>query len=199
MESSFVDRIERAKGYNALIEEQGLKDNFSFRKQLGFSLPPLTMDHWWLSRKYLQATVQKPNLVCGRLILSYYIPSVDSLNLLSLSLPCLALLLLSSLLLLLLRSPVSFSLFHTDCEQSVSTIPSKSFDASGAIVFQIDRILLLFNLFFSSLHSDVGYFSSRSTPLILIKNLIVLFFHQSLSSSNIRFNNFSKRIIQGEI
>lgn len=32
----------------------------------------------YLSRKYLQATVQKPNLVCGRLILSYYIPSVDS-------------------------------------------------------------------------------------------------------------------------
>lgn len=158
------------------------------------------MDHWWLSRKYLQATVQKPNLVCGRLILSYYIPSVDSLNLLSLSLPCLALLLLLLLSsLLLLRSPVSFSLFHPDCEQSVSTIPSKSFDASGAIVFQIDRILLLFNLFFSSLHLDVGYFSSRSTPLILIKNLIVLFFHQSLSSSNIRFNNFSKRIIQGEI
>lgn len=143
------------------------------------------MDHWWLSRKYLQATVQKPNLVCGRLILSYYIPSVDSLNLLSPSLPCLALLLLLSSL-LLLRSPVSFSLFHPDCEQSVSTIPSKSFDASGAIVFQIDRILLLFNLFFSSLHSDVGYFSSRSTPLILIKNLIVLFFHQSLSSSNIQ-------------
>ena len=32
----------------------------------------------YLSRKYLQETVQKPNLVCGRLILSYYIPSVDS-------------------------------------------------------------------------------------------------------------------------
>lgn len=32
----------------------------------------------YLSGKYLQATVQKPNLVCGRLILSYYIPSVDS-------------------------------------------------------------------------------------------------------------------------
>lgn len=41
-------------------------------------LSPLPASHGCLSRKYLQATVQKPNLVCGRLILSYYIPSVDS-------------------------------------------------------------------------------------------------------------------------
>lgn len=53
------------------------------------SLCTLVSVNWYsvCRGKYLQATVQKPNLVCGRLILSYYIPSVDSsgLNLLSLA------------------------------------------------------------------------------------------------------------------
>lgn len=57
--------------------KKGAKDNFSFRWG-GSELLCLATVVGQLSRKYLQATVQKPNLVCGQLILSHYIPSVDS-------------------------------------------------------------------------------------------------------------------------
>lgn len=98
--SLFLPLSRSAKGYQ-FNRKKRVKDNSSFSAShhlQRLSVLPNSYHHYhhrrsagrlsvwsnpgrapgYLSRKYLQATVQKPNLVCGRLILSYYIPSVDS-------------------------------------------------------------------------------------------------------------------------